>query len=95
MDEHLLFEVFERGDYIPYSHIEKIANYFAGQPISWSPNCSYYEAQYKYATKLYHVKWREERGFATIAKKGENICNNELVNFFKDEAHKNCLCSRA
>ena len=47
-------------------------------------------------TQLYHVcRWREEQGFAAIAKKGENICNNELLNFFKDEAHKNCVCSRA
>ena len=96
MDEYLIFEAFQRGDYIPYSHIKKITNYIAGQLISWSPNRSCYEAQYNYATKLYHVcKWREEHGFAAIAKKGENICNNELVNFFKDEAHKNCVCSRA
>ena len=96
MDEYLLFEAFERGDYIPYSHIKKITNYIAGQLISWSSNRSYYKVQYNYATKLYYVcKWREERGFAVIAKKKENICNNELVNFFKDEAQKNCVCSRA
>ena len=96
MDEYLLFEAFERGDYIPYSHIKKITNYIAGQLISWSSNRSYYKVQYNYAIKLYYVcKWREERGFAAIAKKEENICNNELVNFFKDEAQKNCVCSRA
>ena len=69
MDEYLLFETFERGDYIPYSHIKKITNYIAGQLISWSPNRSYYEAQYNCTTKLYHVKWREEHGFTSIAKK--------------------------
>ena len=87
MDEYLLFAAFERGDYNPYSRIKKITHYIAGQLISWSPNRSYFEAQYNYVTKLYHVcKWREECGFAAIAKKGESICNNELVNFFKDEA---------
>ena len=96
MDEYLIFEVFLRGDYIPYSHIKKITNYIAVQLISWSPNRSYYEAQYNYTTKLYHAcKWREGYGFAAIAKKGVNICNNELVNFFKDEAHNSCVCSRA
>ena len=44
MDEYLIFEAFQRGDYIPYSHVKKITNYIAGQLISWSPNRSYYEA---------------------------------------------------
>ena len=55
MDEYLLFEAFERGDYIPYSHIKKITNYIAGQLISWSSNRSYYKVQYNDATKLYYV----------------------------------------
>ena len=89
-------KAFERGDYSPYSRIKKIRHYIANQLFSWSPNRSYYEAQYNYATKLYHVcKWREGHSFAAIAKKGEIICNNELVNFFKDEAQENCVCSRA
>ena len=85
MDEYLIFEAFQRGGYIPYSHIKKTTNCIAGQLISWF-----------LIMKLHHVcKWREEHSFAAIAKKGENIYNNELVNFFKDEAHKNCVCSRA
>ena len=46
MDEYLLFEAFERGDYIPREQIKKITNYISGQLISWSPNRLYYEVQY-------------------------------------------------
>ena len=38
MDEYLLFEAFERGDYIPQESIKKITNYICGQLICWSPN---------------------------------------------------------
>ena len=45
MDEFLLFEAFERGDYIPQQHIKKVISYICGQLISWSPNRSYYFRQ--------------------------------------------------
>ena len=84
---------FERGDYIPQESIKKITNYICGQLIYWSPNRSYYEAQYNYATKLYIVcDWKKKQGFASFSKKGEAICNDQLVNFFKDAKRKNCSC---
>ena len=54
MDEFLLFEAFERGDYIPQQHIKKVISYICGQLISLSPNRSYYQynRQYNLATKL-------------------------------------------
>ena len=70
MDEYLLFEAFERGDYIPRKQIKKIRNYISGQLLSWSPNRSYYEAQYNYATKLYIVcDWKKTRSLLALAKK--------------------------
>ena len=70
MDEYLLFEAFERGDYIPREQIKKITNYISGQLISWSPNRSYYEAQYNYATKLYIVfDWKKTKSLLALAKK--------------------------
>ena len=94
MDEYLLFEAFERGDYIPQESIKKITNYICGQLICWSPNGSYYERQYNYATKLQIVcKWKQQQGLPALAKKGEAICNDQLVNFFEDKEHKYCSCS--
>ena len=94
MDEYLLFEAFERGDYIPEEQIKKGINYICGQWISWSPNRSYYEEQYNFATKLHIVcSWKRKNGFPALAKKGEAICNDKLVNFFEEKEHKNCTCS--
>ena len=69
-----MYECFENGDYILEENIKLVTSYICGNLISWSPNRSYYQAQYNYATKLYHVcKWRKKRGFHPIAKKREAI----------------------
>ena len=63
MDECLMLEAFDRGDYIPEEHIKKVTNYICGQLISWSPNRSYYECQYNYAIKVrLFVDGREQMG---------------------------------
>ena len=93
MDEYLLFEAFERGDYIPEEQIKKVINYICSQLISWSPNPSYYEEQYNFATKLHVCRWKRKNGFPALAKNGEVIRNDKLVNFFKEKEHKNCIYS--
>ena len=94
MDDYLLFEALGKGDYILREQIKKITNNVSGQLISWSPNCSYYKAQYNYATKIYNVcDWKKTKGLPALAKKGEAICYNQLLNFFKDAKHKSCSCS--
>ena len=94
MDQYLIWVAFDRGDYIPQEHIKKVTNYICGQLISWSPNCSYFQAEYNHATKLIHVcRWGKKRGLPALAKKGEAICGDELVNFFENKNHKNCTCS--
>ena len=35
------------------------------------------------------------KGLPALVKKGEAICDNELVNFFRDGKHKNCSCSES
>ena len=65
-----MYESFENRDYIYGENIKLVANLIPGNLICWSLNRSYYQAQYNYATKLYHVcKWKKERGFRAIAKK--------------------------
>ena len=89
-----MFESFENGDYILEENIRLVTDFICGNLNNWSLNRSYYQAQYNYATKLYHVcRWRRKQGLHTIAKKGEAISGNELVNFFADKKHKNCICS--
>ena len=94
MNEHTLYKGFDKGHFIHLGYILKVHNYIAGNLISWSPNHSFWQAEYNYATKLYHVcNWKNERGMPPMAKKGEAICNNELVNFFENEKQKGCICS--
>ena len=95
MDEYLLFEAFERGEYVQEQDIKKLTNYRCGPLISWSPNWSSFECQYNYATKLPFVcTWKQKHGFAACAKKGEAICDDKLANFFKEKDHKKCICSK-
>ena len=64
---------------IPPEQIKKFANYISGQLISWSPNCSYYEAQYNYATKLYIVcDWKKTKGLLALAKKEKQLVTINL-----------------
>ena len=83
MDEYLLFKAFERGGYIPQEFIKKNTNYVCGQIISWSPNGAYYKVQYNYATKLQiPCRLKQKHSLPALAKKGEAICDDQLVNFF-------------
>lgn len=80
-----MYESSENGDYILEENIELVTNFICANLNNWSPNRSYYQAQYNYATKLYYVcKWRRKCGFRPFAKKQEAICNDELVNCFAD-----------
>ena len=95
MDEYLLFEPFENDEYIQEEDIKKVTNYICSHLISWSPNRFYFECQYNYATTLQLVsKWKQKHRLAACAKKGETICDDKLVNFFKEKDHKNCICSK-
>ena len=48
---------------------------------------------YSYASKAYIVCWwREEKGREPIARSGEAICKNKLIDFFEDISHQNCSC---
>ena len=94
MDEYLIWVAFDREDHIPQEHIKKVTKYIGSQLISQSPNRSYFQAEYNYATKLIHVcRQKKKRGLPPLAKKGEAICGDKVVNFFEDKNHKNSICS--
>ena len=89
MDEYLLFETFERGEYINKKDLPKITNYKCGHLISWSPNSSYFERQYNYVNKLKIVcTWKRKRGLPGYSKKGEALCEEKLVNVFEEKELK-------
>ena len=90
MSGFLLYEKFNNYQYVREEDLEEIQNYICGN--SWSPNQRYWYEEYNICTKLFFVcKWRKKRGFQPIAKKGETICDDILVNIFTE--HKGCHCS--
>ena len=55
-----MYESFENGDYILEENIKLVTDVICGNLNNWSPNQSYYQAQYNYTTKLYHVcRWTQ------------------------------------
>ena len=88
-----MFEEFENGNYISQENLKLIENFICGNLNGWSPNKSYYYTQLNYFKKLWEVcACRKKQDFRPIGKKGEAICNNELVNFFADEKQKLLMC---
>ena len=84
MDEYLLFEAFERGEYINEKDLSKVTNYICGHLICWSPNRSYFDCQYNNVTKLMIVcKWRRKRGLSPCPKKEKQYAKNNLLTFLK------------
>ena len=95
MSGYLIFEAFENGISIHEDDLPKMVNYICGNlnGSSYNPNYKYFYNQYSYSYKTFIVyRWKKARGMVSEAKRGKGICNNELVNFFTDENHKNCSC---
>ena len=91
---YALFKKFENEEYISIEDLPQISDYICGNLNNWTPNYHYWYNMYSYTSKAYIVCWwREERGRKPIAKWGEAICNNKLVDFFIDKSHQNCSCS--
>ena len=83
MDEYLLFETFERGEYINKKDLPKITNYKWGHLISWSPNSFYFERQYNYVNKLKIVHGSENVGCLVTLKKENHYAKKNLLTFLK------------
>ena len=90
-----LFQSFDKEFYIEEQKIRPIELYILSNLNSNYSRCRrYWEKQYNLCNKLYIVcHWRKAKDLRAIAKKGETVCNSELVNFLTDEKHKNCICA--
>ena len=89
------FQAFEGREYIHIGDLPFLTDYICGNLNSdYSPNRGFYYEQYNYVNKLQIVCiWKQRQGLLAVAYKGEAISNDQLVNFSKDEEHKNCICS--
>ena len=89
-----IFENFEKEEFVHIEDLTHMVDYICHHlNCDYSPNYKYWYNQYWYSLKAYIVcRWRKSKGLQPVAKWGEAICEDELVNFFKDEKHKNCSC---
>ena len=89
-----IHEKFEMGYFIYEDSLNEMVNYICANLANWSPKFEYWNEQLNYANKLYIViNWRKRRNLVPAAKKGETICNDQLINFLEDKSHVACFCS--
>ena len=87
-----IFRKFENEEYVYFDELRNMVNYICGHisSVFSQPNYKYWYNQYSYSSKAYIVcSWRKSKRLQPVAKKVETICKDELVNFLKDEKHKN------
>ena len=88
-----VFQDFESEKYVRYEDLKHMCNYICGNLNNWTPNYRFWYNMYSYSSKANIVcRWRESKGLSSVAKWGEEICQNKLVNFFNDPKHKRCSC---
>ena len=88
-----LFKKSEKKEYVHINNLPKINDHICLNLNNWTPNYHYWYNMYSYTSKAYIVcRWREEKGREPIARWGEAICKNKLIDFFEDISHQNCSC---
>ena len=88
-----VFNNFEARKYVHEEDLKHMTNHICGNLNNWTPNYKFWYNVYSYSSKAYIVcRWRQSKDLQPIGKWGKAICNDELVNFFKDLKHKNCSC---
>ena len=81
---------FDQCQYIHERDVEKLDRYIRSNLVAKKANRYWYD-QYNYLNKLYDVIiWRKDKNLIPAAKKGEAICNGQLIIFFEDMNHKYC-----
>ena len=85
-----VFENFEAEKYVHIEDLKHLTNYICGNLNSnYSLNYKFWYNIDSYSSKAYIAcQWRQSKGLQPVAKWGEAICENNLLNFF--EEHKGC-----
>ena len=85
-----VFQNFESEKYVHLDDLKRLANYICRNLNSdGCLNYKYWYHMYLYSSKAYIVcKWRQSKGLQPVAKCRKAICENNLVNVFKE--HKDC-----
>ena len=91
-----IFNDFESGKYVHLDDLKHMTNHICGNLNNSIPNYRFWYNIYSYSSKAYIVcRRRQSKGLSQVAKWGEAIYGDDLVNFFEDSNHKNCSCGSA
>ena len=87
MDAYNAFVKFQSFEVMDFESLQLAKDYIAGNLNSPGINYRYYYDMYCYTSKCFIVLQKLQ-----TTKLGEAICDGKLINFLKDEKHKNCSC---
>ena len=95
MDRLSLFEKYKNFEFVNANELDLIKDYICGNLNSWPQNnYPYWYDMYSYATKTSIViRHKQEKNECAIAKLGQCVCENEVVNFLENE-NKKCNCEK-
>ena len=81
------FQNFRDFKTVDKEDLKLAVNYICAQLNSPGSHYQYYYDLYSYTSKCFMVL--QKRSYTKL---GEAVCNGKVVNFLKDEEHKNCSC---
>ena len=95
MDRLSLFEKYRNFEFVNANELDSIVDYICGNLNSSFPsNYPYWYDMYSYTTKTRIViKHKQEKNELAIARLGQCVCENEVVNFLENE-NKKCNCEK-
>ena len=95
MDRLSLFEKYRNFEFVNSNELDLIIDYICGNLNSWFPsNYPYWYDMYSYASKSRIViRHKQEKNELAVAKLGQCVCQNEIIDFLKNE-NKKCNCEQ-
>ena len=87
-----LFEKYRNFEFVNTNELNSVVDYICHNLNTCWSNYSYWYDMYCYATKSRIViRHKQERKEAAVAKLGQCVCKNEVINFLEN-ASKKCNC---
>ena len=92
MDRLTLFKKYQNFEFVNTNELDSIIDYICHNLNSFGTNYPYWYDMYCYATKSKIViRFKQEKNELGIAKLGQCVCKNEVINFLENE-NKKCNC---
>ena len=94
MDRLSLFTKYRNFEPVNKDELDLVIDYICGNFNSSSYNYPYWYDMYSYTTKSRIViRYREHKNEIAIAKLGERVCKDQVINFLKNEGNQ-CNCNK-